>query len=254
MESTAGKALAMNSATTLDTGVSIESPDEHCRVDDALEVATLLRRLVEGDVPVNLSAAGGVRYTTALWAEDAVGGLLVFSVDAGDPRVPPLLSAGRGAAVANLDNIELRFEVHDLKLVRGRDSCALHARYPAEVYRYQRRDSFRVQPLDYSQPVVRFDHPAVAGLPLSLPVVDISNGGLALRLPDDVPALERSDPFDAVLDLDGTATVHMGLRVVRFDVHQRVLGCEILQVAAQDARALQRYIDHTQRRRRMLVL
>ncbi|MEO8299150.1 MAG: flagellar regulator YcgR PilZN domain-containing protein [Burkholderiales bacterium] len=222
------------------------------------EIALILRQFVEGDVPMSLITAEGASYTTALWAEDRIGQLLVFSVDPTNPVVQQLLDAKEVTAVGYLDSIKVQFDLRGLVLVHGRQTTAINATYPSELFRFQRRDSYRVRPLEFSQPVVHLRHPDHAELDLSLRVLDLSHGGLALRLPDDMPAIVGASLIGgAVLELDHTTRVHLSLRVTHASSateQGRRLGCEIVDVAPEDARALQRYIDHTQRRQRMLVL
>ena len=66
--------------------------------------------------------------------------------------------------------------------------CALSASHPHEVFRFQRRSGYRVRPL----PRRRWRACAIPMLPdmrLALRVLDLSIGGCALLLPDDVPPL-----------------------------------------------------------------
>jgi c-di-GMP-binding flagellar brake protein YcgR len=240
-----------------------EEPDAF-RVTAPEDIVAVLRRLVEGDVPVTLRAAGDAAdptvYATAVWAEDVISGLVVLSADGDSAAVQALVAAGHAQAMAQLDNVEVRFPLARLALVKGRDTCALNAAYPVEMQRFQRRDAYRVRPLDYSHPVMHLRrlgadaHTQDTADELSLPVLDMSHGGMSLRLADDQPAVAGGTMFDGVLELDGMLQVKLRLRVARVAADGRQLGCEITEVAPQDARALQRYIDHTQRRRRMLML
>jgi c-di-GMP-binding flagellar brake protein YcgR len=94
---------------------------------------------------------------------------------------------------------------------------------------------------------------------LTLRVLDISAGGCALFLPDDVPPLpagvrlqgvrlelDAGTHFDATLQLHHVSSLSAsgGVR----------LGCSLHDLDAGAQRSLQRYIDVTQKRRRMLAL
>jgi hypothetical protein len=59
--------------------------------------------------------------------------------------------------------------------------------------------------------------------------------------------LDSDTGFDATLRLQHVSAMHGGGHGVR-------LGCEFIELDGQAQRALQRYIDHTQQRRRLLAL
>jgi flagellar brake protein len=225
-------------------------------VEAPSEIAALLRSLIDGQVPVTLSDRSGVSLVTALWAADDSGRLLVFSADPGKPEVQALVLTGEGEATAYVDNVKLLFDIDDLVLVHGRGASAFHARYPSSVYRFQKRDSFRVQPLSHTRPTVRC---ALPGQPeLRARVLDLSHGGIAILWPAGHAVPELGCVLnDVQLQVDPHTEVPCAVRVVHVGnaTAQGVrLGCETMGLSVDNARALQRYIDHTQRRQRMLVL
>jgi len=222
------------------------------------EIAGLLNELVKGEVPVTLSARSGVTLVTAVWTEDQAGGVIVFSADPTKPEVQALLLCDEIEAIAYLDNVKLQFEVDDLVLVHGRHASAFNARYPTQIYRFQKRDSYRVQPLSHTRPTLRWTPQDDSARSVQLRVLDISHGGLAILwdTPAACPALGAVlGPVQ--LSVDAGTLVHCAIKVVhvgqRSDQGVR-LGCEVFDVAPEESRALQRYIDQTQRRQRMLVL
>lgn len=227
------------------------------RVVDAPEIAALLRCLIDGQVPVTLSDRSGVSLVTALWAADDYGRLLVFNADPSKPEVQALVLAGEGEATAYVDSVKLQIDLDDLVLVHGRGASAFHARYPNELYRFQKRDSFRVQPLSHTRPTVRCAMPGQVE-ELRARVLDLSHGGMAVLWPADAATPLLGSVLGAVqLQVDPQTTVRCAVRVVHVGAvgEQGVrLGCELFDLSVDDARALQRYIDHTQRRQRMLVL
>jgi c-di-GMP-binding flagellar brake protein YcgR len=238
--------------------VSAAQADGGYQVRVRAEIADLLRQLVEGEVPVTLSSRSGVSLVTALWTEDQSGGLLVFSADPAKPEVQALLLTDDIEAVAYLDNVKLQFEVDGLVLVHGRNASAFNARYPNSLYRFQKRDSFRVRPLDHTSPTVHWIHPHDAAQSQRLRVLDISHGGIAILWNADAPCPPHGTVLAAIeLDIDLSTRVHCAIKVVHVGQRGELgvrLGCELFDVSPEDARALQRYIDHTQKRRRMLVL
>jgi len=91
-------------------------------------------------------------------------------------------------------------------------------------------------------------------------VLDISIGGCALFLPDDVPPLQPGSVLNQVeveLDADTRFKVNMRLQHVTSlgaDAKGVRLGCEFTRADPSALRALQRYIDLTQKRGKLLSL
>jgi c-di-GMP-binding flagellar brake protein YcgR len=235
-------------------------PAAEFRVDAPAEVVRLLKSLVDAGTPVHLSAPDGTSYTTTLWAMDPAQHCITFSADASAPQLHALVEAGEVSAVAYLDSVKLEFEAAGLVEVRGGSGCALQAQLPDEVFRFQRRNSFRVRTLPRSSPTVHLRHPSIPDMMLALRVLDVSTGGCALFLPDDVPPLSPGvtvhrvrvelDPntrFEATLQLCHVTSLNPQTGGVR-------LGCELQRLDGEAQRTLQRYIDHTQKRRRLLAL
>ncbi|HET7794806.1 MAG TPA: flagellar regulator YcgR PilZN domain-containing protein [Rhizobacter sp.] len=228
------------------------------RMSAVPEIKGMLKTLADGNVLINLNGSDGTVYTTTLWSIDAARGLLSFSADADSNQVQALVEAEDAVAVAYLDSIKLQFDASGLVLVRGGKSSALNCSFPREIYRFQRRSGFRVRPLLRSTPVVRVRHPMIPDMGLSLRVLDVSIGGCALFLPEDVPPLQPGVVLNGVqieLDIDTRVSASLRLQHVtslNHDARGVRLGCEIVDPSADVLRALQRYIDQTQKRQRAL--
>ncbi|WP_292452269.1 flagellar brake protein [Methylibium sp.] len=230
------------------------------RVDAPGEIRGLLKQLADGNVVLSLSSPGGARCSATVWALDPGRGLLCLSAEAGDHRLPELLESDEIVAVGYLESIKLQFDLHDLVLVRNGNDCALNARFPRELYRLQRRNSFRVRPLINTGPTATLLHPVQRDLQLELRVLDVSIGGVALFLPDELPKIEPGVLLQqALVELDGDTRLAVSLIVhhvtlLHHESRGVRLGCEMRGLSGEGARALQCYIDRTQRRRRLLVL
>jgi flagellar brake protein len=233
------------------------------RVEAPEEVHRLLQRLTDGNELINLNAAGGLAYATTLWSLDRGHGVLALAVDLNDPRVARLAEADDLVAVCYVDNVKLQFELHDVVLVHGHGATVLRAALPRAVWRFQRRASFRVQPLSRSAPraVLHLTDPSQPpGAELSLRLLDVSQGGCALFLPEGAPRLQAGLVVArASLDLDASTQFETGLRLhhvtaVAGDTPGARLGCSMTTLTQDAQRALQRYIDQTQKRRRMFSL
>jgi c-di-GMP-binding flagellar brake protein YcgR len=233
--------------------------DDFC-VDSPHEIAGLLEELADRKAPLTLSTPAGARATSAVTSLDAVRRQLCLAAAPHDHQLQGLIECNEVLAMAYLDSVMLQFELHDLVLVHGARECALSARLPRRLYRFQRRGSFRVCPVAEARPTATLLHPAQGDLQIELRVLDVSIGGVALFLPDELPPIEPGVRLhDVLLELDGDTRLAVGLAVHHITLlHPRSggvrLGCETLDLGGEGARILQCYIDHTQKRRRLLAL
>lgn len=227
------------------------------------EVLALLRQVRDADAPVALSTPSGASFSTSLWSIDADRGVLSLNVERADPALLGLVDGNEATAVTYLDAIKLQFDLDDLVLVRGERATALQGRLPRCIYRFQRRAAYRVRPPERATPSATLRHPDMPDMQLTLRLLDISSGGCGLLLPADVPALPLGIVLHGVqLELDNATRLAVTLRLQHASSVQGAdgsnaglrLGCELLAVTPEEQRALQRYVDLTQRRRRLLSL
>ncbi len=233
------------------------------RVSHPQEQLALLRQLRDQGVPVILNAPGGTSLTTTLWALDTTQHRLNFSAERGLPQLEALVDANEAVAVAYLESVKLQFDLQGLLLVRSAQACALQTAMPRDIYRFQRRNAYRVRVQGRTDPVALMRHPALPDMQLALRVIDVSIGGCALWLPADVPPLQAGTRIGEVnVELD--ADTHFSAAIVlqhvssvgsgeRADRGVR-LGCEWQRLGGGSERTLQRWIDQAQKRRRMLSL
>ncbi len=230
------------------------------RMSAPAEVSVMLKKLLDGNVIVNLNGSDGTAYTTTLWLVDPQRGTLSFCADGDSNQVQDLVEAEDAVAVAYLDNIKLQFDAQGLALIRSGTGCVLSCALPREIFRFQRRSAFRVKPLLRSTPMASFRHPMLPDMQLSLRVLDLSIGGCALFLPDDVPPLQPGVLLNGVaLDLDVDTRITAALRLqhvtaINPDAKGVRLGCEFASPNSDMTRTLQRFIDQMQKRQRMLSL
>ena len=225
------------------------------------EALGLLRQLVDSSAILHLSAPDGSGYATTLWAVDAQQRRASLSADATSSALRALVDAGEATAVAYLDSIKLQFDLQQLVLVHGHNASALQAVLPAVLYRFQRRSSFRVRTPARGAPTAHFRHPAIPEMMLALRVLDVSTGGCALALPADVPALAAGSRIAGVrieLDADTRLDAVLTLQHVSGGFNPAArgtrLGCAFAALDGVARRALQRYIDQTQKRQRLFSL
>lgn len=229
------------------------------RVAHPSEVLALLRRVSDSNVLVQLCAPDGAVYACTLWAVDAQQRRLSFDADPKHPQVRSLIDAGEATAMVYLDSVKLQFDLRGLVLVHGRDASALQTGLPEAMYRFQRRDSFRVKPRQ--EALAHLKHPTLPEVALALRVLDVSVGGCALALPSDVPAIGAGLQLPAVrVELDAETRFVAALHVQHVSGgfgngtgHVR-LGCAFGRLDGSAQRALQRFVDLTQRRHKLLSL
>lgn len=224
------------------------------------ELQGLLRQLADRCVPINLSTPDGSAYTTTLWTVDAHQRRLSFSANVAQPAVRALVDAGRATAVAYLDSVKLQFDIEHLVLVHGSGASALQATLPNQLYRFQRRESFRVRTPSGSAPTASLVHPSMPKMALKLRVLDVSVGGCALALPASAPALApgiRLADVRIELDADTRFSATLGLQHVSSGMgasgQGQRLGCAFVKLEGGATRALQHYIDQTQKRQRLFT-
>lgn len=241
------------------------------RIGSATERLRVLRNLRDHSVPVMLHGRDGATITTTLWTLDEARQSLGFTADADERRMARLVESHEVVAVAYCDSVKLQFDLHGLVRVRGATSSALQCSLPDEVYRFQRRSAYRVRPPAYPLPVAQFRHPEQPDMELALRIIDLSIGGCALWLPDDVPPLRAGTPLGEMrcdLDTETRFTATATLKHVSALTHEpddpsggdirpaggRRLGCEWRPAGGLAERALQCWIDQAQKRRRLLTL
>jgi c-di-GMP-binding flagellar brake protein YcgR len=162
--------------------------------------------------------------------------------------------------VGYLESVKVQFDVQNLVLVHGNKASVLSCPFPREMFRFQRRNAFRVRPLMRSAPTAKLRHPDMPDTEFSLRVIDISIGGCALFLPDDVPMMNAGVVLGGVrMELDDDTKLDVNLRlqhVTSLNSESRGLrlGFEYIRPGGDTLRTLQRFIDLTQKRGKLMAL
>lgn len=239
-------------ARTASEALSEPADSNDFRVSAPSEILSLLRTLQAQNTRINMSAPNGANLSSSLLGIDTERATLSFDAAPSNEQLQALLSAGEITAVAYLEQIRLQFELENPVLI----NAVLRCSSPSVMYRFQRRQTFRVQS-SLRTPQVRLIHPLKPDLPLSLRILDLSLGGVALLLPADV------EPFPPDCVLPSVQVILA--RDIRFQTSLRLknarpideqgniqLGCHFMQLDAEATLFLQRYIDQTQILGRML--
>jgi flagellar brake protein len=233
--------------------------EEAHREHDPIAIHALLKELMDRNVALQLSTPDGHFFSSTIWTLQE-GLRIGFAAKVTDPAVHRLVEAREVSVMGYLDRVKLHFELNGLVLVHGGHHTVLQAAPPQLVYRFQRRCAYRVRTLERGSPTAFFRHPSMPDMDLALRVLDVSAGGCALFVPEDIPPLwPGSEVSGARLELDSQThfLATLGLRhvtCIQPEAQGARLGCEWATIDATAVRTLQRYIDQTQKRRRMMAL
>ncbi len=228
------------------------------RMTSAVEIRAMLNRVCSAGALLNLNGSDGTTWDVKPWVIDSARSAMsmAFDGDKEDPKLQRVLQCVQVTAVGVIDDVKIQFDVQGLVLVQGASSSALRCAVPRELYRFQRRENFRVRPPVRNAPAARITHP---GLPALLRIIDVSAGGCALFLPHDAPPIEAGTVLvGAVLDLEVNVRIQTDLRVQHISslsasAAGQKLGCQFVNPNSSSLRNLQHYIAQTQKRARLVA-
>jgi c-di-GMP-binding flagellar brake protein YcgR len=241
-------------------GMSGKEALEEFRISSPRDVGTLLKQLLDGTVLLSMHGSDGSVFRSAIWTMDTARATIGFNADPNDPAMQSILHSQEIIVVGYLDNVKVQFDVHHPVLVHGNRASVLSCPFPREMYRFQRRNAFRVRPLVRNAPVARFRHPDQQDGEIALRIIDLSIGGCALFLPADVPVLSAGVQLAGVrMELDDDTRLEVQLRLqhvtsINNDGRGVRLGFEFVRPNGDTVRTLQRFIDLTQKRGKLMAL
>lgn len=236
--------------------IGLARDDEH-RIDEPVEVVSVLQRLLDDRALINVSVSPTVSITTMLWWVDSSRGHIGFSVDADQIGLQQIAAAERALSVAHLENERLQFLIEDMELIHEPQGLALRCSLPAIIVRLQRRKSFRVKTSGFDAPSLRFRMPDKSGGVIVGKVLDISVGGCAVLLPPDAPPFEPGTLFESSrVDLEPANRFVTAFEVRRCSLHETtdgrimglILGICWRRLSPESEHLLQRYVNRQQLR------
>lgn len=266
---------------------------EDLRVTSPSEITAYLQQMFEAQTGVLVAGPQGHSLTSRVCAFDADAEVFGLALGADPDGVSQtLVASGEITGVAYLGSIRLQFELDNAVLVSGDRGTVLRSALPTRLYRFQRRQAFRVQPAGSLFPRLvlprAMPDAATAQRPQTpteqatdrgmdstsampdapertLRVLDLSVGGLALAVPVELEGWLTALPLGQVipgltLELDRTTGLKVSLmphHLSLVDGHpggMQQLGCAFVALDTAAGRSLQVYVDQTQKRRRLLRL
>ena len=240
----------MSSAATS----TADPADADFRLDAPGEIMNWLRELLQSQARLQLTTPDGEAIHTVLRALDTPHGMLTMEAPTGGDTLAPVLASDELVATAFLDRIKLQFDVSGLVSIRGDGAEVLRAPVPLRLYRFQRRQAYRVASAGQLYPALKLSHP---DLP-RIRVMNVSAGGVALQWPANVvPVPQPGEEIAGTLELEREVSFTSLLRVQHMEPGEPAgtphhVGCAFVSLAPTAARALQIFIDQAQKRERLM--
>lgn len=233
-------------------------------MQNANDILGLLQQLQHRQLPITLTRQGAEPLICCLCSVDGRQAELQF--EASDTATQPpgevlaALQVDEVRASAYLDHIRLQFDLDGVVTLNAADTepLRLRSKLPTLLYRFQRRQTFRVRPT-LRAPHAVLQHPQQASLqqaPLRLRILDLSMGGLALWLPPDITPFEPGSLLPTVqVELNSNTRFQAAMQLQNSQAGEAAgqqLGLSFAQINAAAERELQLYIEQTQKRARLL--
>ncbi|MFC4728309.1 flagellar brake protein [Coralloluteibacterium thermophilus] len=227
-------------------------------ISDRARIVALLRTMLDRGCLLDAQLAGdGRSFLTAVLAADDAGLVLDTSPDAAlDRRV------GAGARLScrtRLDSVPVRFDCGPCRLGVHEGREAFVAPLPELVVELQRREFYRLE-LPPAAPLQCTLGGLEDGGEFVATVVDLSAGGLGLRVPAGDPRFRPGlELARCRMDLPDEPDLRFGLRIVRLapatfrGAEVRLAGCQFQQPGNGLQRSLNRYVMRLERERAALA-
>lgn len=241
-------------------GMSGKEALEEFRISSPRDISTLLKQLLDGAVVLSLHSSDGQIYKSVIWTLDSSRATIGFNADPNDTAMQAALHSSEITVVGYLDSVKVQFELRHPVLVHGNRASVLSCPFPREMYRFQRRNAFRVRPLMRTAPVAKLRHPEMEESEVALRIIDLSIGGCALFLPAEVPLINAGVTLPGVrMELDDDTRLDVTLRLqhvtsINNEGRGVRLGFEFVRPGGDTVRTLQRFIDLTQKRGKLMAL
>ena len=221
------------------------------------EIRFVLRELIENVSQITIFFNEGKDLLlTTLAAIDDEG--LIFDLGASSEMNRRAQEVDKLFCIASLHKVKIQFILKGLSRIEHEGRPAFRAAYPETLLRLQRREYYRLtmpvsRPLNCIIPLPNHNDEAV-----SVNLVDISAGGLALVAPPPGIRFEPGDEFPGCrIELPDIGTIIATLKVRSlFELTLRsgnVLkrsGCEFIKLPGPMATLIQRYIIKVERERK----
>lgn len=229
---------------------------EPFKVDSSQSIVTVFQQLMRKSSPVYLCSLDGEQAESRILNVDASNGTILLSHTSDYALNKKILDEGI-YVVADHFTAQVQFFARELAQVMFQQGHVFALTIPNEIYRIQRRDSFRA--LIARENILQCDIPVGSNSCLSMPLHDISRGGVAIvDKRANLPLKKGVVLQNCRLDLPSIGQVEADLevmsRVSYFDdkeLHDVArIGCQFITLSLGMENMVQRYIDHIEYRHR----
>ncbi|CAN5127302.1 hypothetical protein BH09PSE6_BH09PSE6_31000 [soil metagenome] len=177
--------------------------NERFLVGNPREIAGYLQDVIKERVLCSLRAAGKPESFLSHLISIDERGQLIFDAPRAPVIVRSLVASGRAAIEFTLADVRIAFEAEVIRIADHQGDPAVFVKIPASIYRFQRRDNYRVS-VPQRRPVrlsLDLAEPALRGLRLA----DLSCGGASIILKgalEHFPVGRQFETAELVLEED----------------------------------------------------
>ncbi len=224
---------------------------EPYRVHSQLEAQAVLRQLLDKRIALTMSLDRDPKrfVISQLVALDDAHSQLFFDRAFNDGRADHLAAAGAVTVVGFIDHIKVQFGLAALRATQRDGEAVFESDGPTVLYRLQRRNAYRVRPLESHPSHCLVPIPGRTGQFEEVKVLDISVGGLLVEVPASLHGVTRNQALSGCfLHLPGHTAFRCDFAIRH--VHEAIdargmrrLGLDFIRLGSQDERTVQVYVN-----------
>lgn len=234
-----------------------DGADDRYLVRNPRQIRQLLQALIDQRSLINAHLGGRDQsFPTAILELDEDEDMLLLDGSPSEPANRAAEEAGHLLCFAQLDKVMVRFRLDHLERVGSTHHVAFRVAFPSELVHLQRRELYRLETPITDSPQLLLPINEDRSEALSLRVVDISGGGLAVTVPVDCNVFALQKRYDARLDMPEGGPLQIALIVCNQLAVKLPNGVEMKRVGMRfdslprgGDSAIQRYIFRIDRQR-----
>ncbi|WP_303639048.1 flagellar brake protein [Stenotrophomonas tuberculopleuritidis] len=235
-----------------------DAADERFLVRNPRQLRQLLRSLIDQRSLINAHIDGRDRsFPTALLDLDEDDDVLLLDGSPQEAANRAAEQADHLLCFAQLERVLVRFRLHGLQRIDNDGHVAFRAALPEELVHLQRRELYRLETPITDSPQLLLPAGEARAEALSMRVVDISGGGLAVTVPSDSALFSLQKRYPAQLSMPDGPDLQIELVVCNLLPQRLPNGTEVKRVGMRfetlprgaDS-AIQRYIFRVDRQRK----
>lgn len=223
--------------------------EEECCITSARQIQSLLRNVVEAKSRAALYYGGTTDFIMTSLLNVGDKGLWVeHGTDISRNR--RIAESRNITLVSSLDRVKIQFAVTGARLVTHQGDPAFYLPLPANLYRLQRRQHFRLA--IPSSERLRCVIPTGMRGRVEMPITDISGGGLRLSCVEgNIEFVPGQTYPDCQIDLPGVGKISVTITVKSLIPHKHektagYIGCEFKDIDNAYSTLLQNYVTKMQ--------